>query len=78
MARMAEVIGSIERQAYNSVVGLKGDFSECMNAPEKYEPTEAEVDLLVKIKSIHDRGHSAEVKRSKDGFVVYDVTKEKR
>lgn len=78
MASMAEVINSIERQAYNSVVGLKGDFSEYMNAPEEYKPTETEVDLLFKIKAIHDRGHSAEVKRSKDGFTVYDVVKEKR
>lgn len=69
MGELARVISSIEREA----------FANCMNPPEEYVPTQSEIDCILKIKEIIDRGSNAEVRRSKDGgFTVYEVKKVKR
>lgn len=56
----------------------KDDFSMCMNPPEEYKPTDNDVEMIMKIKNITSNGNSAEVKKSKDGFTVYEVRKNKR
>ena len=66
---MRDVIEGIEKDA----------FAQCMNPPEPYQPTQDDIETIIKLHQIVNSGNSAEVKWTKDGaFVVYDVRKKKR